>query len=73
LLDAPCSFALRYPSLVAEFLQGSTSHQTNKSNNPVINSLFSVIKLLTVQYSLSTQIQDLQIGNTMIVNKDYRL
>jgi hypothetical protein len=64
---------MRYPSLVAEFLQRSTSHQTNKSNNPVIIIMFSVTKLITMQHSMSTQIQDLQIGNTMIVNKDYHL
>lgn len=74
MLDAPCSFALRYPSSrVAEFLQRSTSYHKNKSNNCVIIIMFSITMLTVVQYSLSIQIQDLQIRNNMSVNEDYHL
>jgi len=74
LLDTPCPFALRHPSLlVAEFLQRSTSYQKNKSNNSVIIIMFSITMLIVVQYSLNIQIQDLQIRNNMGVNEDYRL
>jgi len=35
--------------------------------------MFSITMLMAVQYSLSKQIQDLQIGNNRGVNEDYRL